>query len=213
MGIKKALFLLFFVMVELFSKECADQYDNEAFLDAPGRLGDIIDEGLDGLPIFGNSKIYAKLNFKKIKREGKIYFIKSGSYKKERDYIYPVVSGIWKYHIDKNGYVDEFDIADVFGYKDSVESVANEINSDFEGMWRSWGGDEYALKLLPEDAQLRYEKYYISLNVYLYGIREDATNLKNTVIDYHFLNYTNEVNQYLKCKEENAKKSTFKRKR
>ncbi len=200
MNLKKFLFFLLFVVVALFSKECADQYSNEAFLDAPMRVGDILDEGLKGLPLFGNTKVYKKLGFGKIKIDGADWYIKPGSYIKERDYIYPIKSGLWKYHIDKNGFIDEFDIADAYSYKDRVESVTNEINSDFEGLWSRWGGDDYALELLPEDAQLRYGNFYLSLNVYLYGVKEDATNLKNTVVDYQFLNYTNEVNQFLKCK-------------
>ena len=199
---KRVIFVLLFVVSLLFSKECADQYNDEAFLDAPSRLGDIVDEELKGLPLFGNAKAYKKLGFKKIKIDEENWYIKPGSYIKEKDYIYPIKSGLWKYHVNKESFVDEFDIADAYSYKDKVESVANEINSDFEGMWSRWGGDDYALKLLPEDAQLRYGNFYLSLNVYLYGVKEDATNLKNTVINYHFLNYTNEVNQYLKCKNE-----------
>jgi len=211
-NIKSIIFILLFGVSLLFSKECADQYNDEAFLDAPLRLGDILDEALKGLPLFGSATAYKNLGYKKIKIDGEDWYIKPGSYVREKDYIYPVKSGLWKYHVDKRDFVDEFDIADAYGYKDRVESVANEINSDFEGLWSRWGGDDYALKLLPEDAQLRYGNFYLSLNVYLYGVKEDATSLKNTVIDYRFLNYTNEVNQYLKCKEENAKKSTFKRK-
>ncbi len=184
----------------LFSKECADQYNNEAFLDAPMRVGDILDEGLKGLSLFGSAKLYKKLGFKIVKIDKEEYYIKPNSYKKLGDYIYPIKSGLWKYHIDKNGFVDEFDIADVYSYKDRVESVASEINSDFEGLWSKWGGDDYALKLLPEDAQLRYGSFYLSLNVYLYGVKEDATNLDKTVVNYHFLNYTDEVNRYIKCK-------------
>ncbi len=199
--IKRVLFILLLSFVSLFAKKCADQYNNEAFLDAPLRVGDIFDDGLKGLPLFGSAKIYKKLGYKKIKIDGETWYIKPNSFKKEGDYIYPVVSGLWKYHVDKSGFVDEFDLADAYSYKDKVESVANEINSDFEGLWSKWGGDEYAFKLLPEDAQLRYEKFYLSLNVYLYGVEEDATNLKNTVVNYHFLNYTNEVNQFLKCKK------------
>jgi len=201
-NIKSIIFILLFGVSLLFSKECADQYNDEAFLDAPSRVGDILDESLKGLPLFGSAAAYKNLGYKKIKIDGEDWYIKPGSYAREKDYIYPVKSGLWKYHIDKNRFVDKFDIADAYGYKDSVESVANEINSDFEGLWSRWGGDDYALKLLPEDAQLRYGNFYLSLNVYLYGVKEDATSLKNTVIDYRFLNYTNEVNQYLKCKEE-----------
>ena len=193
---------MLFIFSFVFAKECADQYNPENFLDAPMRVGDILDDALKNLPLFGKEKVYNKLKFKKVSFDGKSWYAKPNSYKKEGDYIYPQISGLWKYHVGKNGYIDEFDIADAYSYKDRVESVANEINSDFEGLWSRWGGDDYALKLLPEDAQIRYENFYFSLNVYLYGVKEDATNLKNTVVNYHFLNYTNEVNQFLKCKKE-----------
>ncbi len=208
--IKRVVFILLIGISTLFSKECADQYSDKSFLDAPSRLGDIIDEGVKGLALFADGKIYKKLGFKKIKIDGKNWYIKANSFIKQRDYIYPKVSGLWRYHIDKNGFVDEFDIAEVYSYKDGVESVANEINSDFEGLWRSWGGDDYALKLLPEDAQLRYGSFYLGLNVYLYGVKEDATNLDKTVINYHFLNYTDEVNRYIKCKNKRRGKDAKK---
>lgn len=194
--------IVFFLLIgiSLFAKQCADQYDSEAFLDAPERLGEIIDSGLKGLPLFGKADAYNKLGFKKMVIDDRVYYINPKMITKEKDYIYPVKSGLWKYHIDKNGKIDEFDIADAFSYKDGAQSVANEVNSDFEGLWNKWGGDDYALLMQPEDAQLRYGNYYLSLNVYLFGVEEDATSLKNTVVDYHFLNYTNEVNQYLKCK-------------
>ena len=80
---------MLFAVSLLFSKECADQYNDEAFLDAPSRLGDIVDEGLKGLPLFGNAKAYKKLGFKKINIDEENWYIKPGSYVKEKDYIYP----------------------------------------------------------------------------------------------------------------------------
>ncbi len=198
----RILSLIFLLSLALFSKQCADQYDPEGFLDAPERLGEIIDDNLKGLPLFGKAKAYEKLGFKKREIWGKEYFVKEGSFVKEGDYYYPVKSGLWRYHVDGKGYVDEFDVADTFGYKDKIENVASELNSDFEGLWSGWGGDSFAMRLQPEDAQLRYYRYYISMNVYLFGVDEDATELKNTVVDYRFLNYTDEVNNYIKCKEE-----------
>ncbi len=185
----------------LQAKECGDQYNPENFLDAPDRVGEIIDSGLKKLSLFGDVKIYKQLGFIKAKIDDKIYYIDKKSIKKVGDYIYPTKSGLWRYHLDKNGQVDEFDIAEVFEYKDSLESVASEINSDFEGLWSRWGGEAYFHKLYPEDAQIRYGANYLTLNVYIYGVKDDATTLKNSTVDYRFLNYTDEVNNYIKCKE------------
>ncbi len=198
----RVLFFVLLFSLSLFSRQCADQYDPEGFLEAPERLGEIIDENLKSLKLFGKAKEYQKrLNFKKVKMWDGEFFVKPNSFVVKRDNYYPIKSGLWRYHVNENGYVDEVDIADTFEYKDRVESVANEINGDFEGLWRGWGGDSYTLHLQPEDAQLRYISYYLGLNVYLFGVKEDATKLKNTVVDYRFLNYTDEVNNYIKCKE------------
>ena len=199
----RILFIVLLLSLSLFSRQCADQYDPEGFLDAPERLGEIIDENLQGLKLFGDAKEYAKkLHYKKMKMWEDEYFVKPNSFIKEGDHYYPTVSGLWRYHVGENGMVDEVDITDAYEYKDAIESVANEINSDFEGLWRGWGGDSYSFHLKPEDAQLRYFSYYLNLNVYLFGVKEDASTLKKTVVDYRILNYTDEVNNYIKCKEE-----------
>ncbi len=202
------LLFCFFV----FAKECPDQFDSKGFLDAPFRVGEIVDGGLKSLKLFGSFKEYKKLGFELVKTVDGRYYLKKGCFIKVGDEIYPKCSGLWRYHLNKNGNVDEFDIAEVFEYQDRLEDVANEINSDFEGLWSDWRGDAYGYHLFPEDAQLRYGNVYIAFNVFIYGVKEDATTLKNTVVDYRFLNYTNEVKNYLKCKEEDEKKSTFKRK-
>ncbi len=195
------IFVVLFLITLSFSKQCADQYNPEGFFDAPQRLGEIVDSNLKHLKLFAKAKEYKELHFGKLKINNKIYFVKKDSFVKKGDYIYPVKSGLWRYHVDKNGNVDELDIADAFEYKDTAESVANEINSDFNGLWSRWGGSAYAMKMIPDDAQIRYGSFYLSMTVYLYGVKDDATDLKNTTIDYHLLNYTNEVNGFIKCKK------------
>jgi hypothetical protein len=195
------IFIVLFLITFVFAKQCADQYNPEGFFDAPRRLGEIVDNNLKNLKLFGKVKEYKKLHFKKLKISNKMYYVKKSSFVKKGDYIYPLISGLWKYHIDKNGNIDELDIADVFEYKGDVESVANEVNGDFNGLWSRWGGSAYAMRMVPEDAQIRYGSFYLSMTVYLYGVKEDATELKYTTIDYNILNYTNEVNRFIKCKE------------
>ncbi len=199
--VTRVIFSLIFIALLLKAEKCADQYNPKNFLDAPDRVGEIIDNGLKNLPLFGDGAVYKVLGFEKVKIDDKVYYIDKKFIKKVGDYIYPLKSGLWRYHLDKNGQVDEFDIADVFEYKDSLESVASEVNSDFEGLWSRWGGEAYAHKLYPDDAQLRYGDNYLTLNVYIYGVKDDATTLKNSTVDYRFLNYTNEVSNYTKCKE------------
>jgi len=48
--LKKTIVFLV-ISISLVAKQCADQYSDEAFLDAPERLGGIIDEGLKS-PLF-----------------------------------------------------------------------------------------------------------------------------------------------------------------
>jgi len=200
------IFLIILFISSLFSKQCADQYNPEKFLDAPDRFGEIIDANLKNIKLFASVKEYLKLHFKKMKICDKIYFVKKNSFIKKGDYIYPVKSGLWKYHINKYTKIDEIDIADVYNYKDSIGSVSDEINSDFEGLWRRSGGSAYEAKLLPEDTQIRFGKKYIALSVYLYGLRDDSTELNTTVVDYHILNYTREVDKFMECSEKNKKK-------
>ncbi len=97
--------------------------------------------------------------------------------------------------------IKEFDIIknELYKYKD--ESIASEINDNFGYWWNDWNEDGYEMQLTPEQTLVKYENYYFSLSVFIYGVLGDATKLKTTQVKYSFYNYTNQVNQYIKCKK------------
>jgi hypothetical protein len=86
-------------------------------------------------------------------------------------------------------------------YKFTQNDIANEINNNFGGFWNDWIEDGYEMQLTPEDTQFRYKNHYLSMEVLIYGVVDDATKLKGTVVKYKFYNYTKEVNKYIACKK------------
>ena len=84
-------------------------------------------------------------------------------------------------------------------YKFSDLEIANEINGNFKGFWSDWIEDGYEMQLVPEDTLFKYQNNYLSLSVYIYGVKGDATKLKTTTVKYEFYNYTKHVNEYIKC--------------
>ena len=56
------------------------------------------------------------------------------------------------------------------------------------------------MQLTPEQTLFKYNNFYLSLSVFIYGVIGDATKLKTTTVKYHFYNYTKEVNKHIICK-------------
>ncbi len=193
------LFLSLF-SVFLYASDCADEYNYKNFPTAPEEFKDVT---IDALKNFMDKPVKNFENFVKTDIDGSIYYLKRDSYVKLRDYYYPSKNGVWKLHANKNGKVDEIDIAIIKLYKDPAEDLANELNDDLGNLWLKWDGDAYGYKMVPEYTQLNLEGYYLSVDAFIFGSQNDATGLENSVIDLHIINYTHEVEEFKKCQASN----------
>ena len=104
-------------------------------------------------------------------------------------------------NIKINKKTDEFDIKKAELYKFSEFEIAQEINENFGGFWSDWIEDGYEMQLTPEHTLFKYNNFYFSLSVFIYGVTGDATKLNATTVKYHFYNYTKEVNKHIICEK------------
>lgn len=85
-------------------------------------------------------------------------------------------------------------------YRFNPIDIATEVNGNFGGFWNDWIEDGYEMQLTPESTLFRYNEHYFSLEVFIYGVKGDATKLKGTKVRYRFYNYTPQVMKHIKCK-------------
>ena len=104
--------------------------------------------------------------------------------------------------INFNKQKDKFNIEQKELYRFKDIDIANDINENFGGFWSDWIEDGYEMQLTPEHTLFKYNNFYFSLSVFIYGVVGDATKLKATTVKYYFYNYTTEVNKYMKCKKD-----------
>jgi hypothetical protein len=138
------------------------------------------------------------MNHSFFEQTSKNTFFKKESFIQQKEYIYPIKQGLWKYKT-KNNYVDEINIARTEIYRFKDEDIANSINDDFDNFWMDYIEDGYSMQLTPEQTLFRYNGEYFTFSVYIYGVKGDATPLKGTVVNFWFKNYTHEVNEYIQC--------------
>ena len=103
------------------------------------------------------------------------------------------------YKIDKKDKIFSIIKKELYQYRD--EEIASEINDSFGYLWNDWIEDGYEMQLSPEQTLIHYNGHYLSLEVFIYGIKGDATKLNKTEVKYSFYNYTNEVHKHIKCKK------------
>ncbi len=195
----KILYVLFLMTFSLFGATCADQYNNQNYATASDNFGDIVG---DNLQRYFEKNIKNFQDFQKKDIQGEVYYLKKGAYTKHGDSYYPLKNGVWKLHADKGGKIDELDLAKDTLYQDPAEDIANDLNSDMGNLWARWGGDAYGYYMIPEYVQLNYKNFYISLKAFIYGSEGDSTGLKKAIIDFYIINNTDEVNKYIKCKQQ-----------
>jgi hypothetical protein len=189
--------MVFFV--SLLASECNDEYNYANFPTAPEELKEYIGNSLE---IYMDKNIKTFPDFKRKRVEGgEIYYIKDGSFVKFGEFYYPAKDGVWKLHVNKNGIIDEIDFAKINPYKDPAEDLANELNDDLGNLWVKWDGDAYGYKMVPEYTQLHLDDFYLAMDAFIFGSEDDATGLKNSIIDLHFINYTHEVREFIECQK------------
>ncbi|WP_458701282.1 hypothetical protein ACKGJI_04020 [Sulfurospirillum sp. 1307] len=186
----KIIFALFVIFINLFAQNCNDEYSNKKYLTSPENFSDIVEVKFDK---WFDKKV--SKDFIKIKNN----YYKKNSYKIHKDYIYPIKSGIWKLHIDKNNLIDEIWFAKVLNYQNDNESMSNEINDDLDHLWLDWNEDQYEAIMQPEDIKLHVDNFFITLNLYMYGNKDNQLKIKKSTLNFHMINNTHEVNNFLKC--------------
>jgi len=192
----KFILMFFLTTLFLFGSNCADQYNSKNYSYISGNFGDIVG---DSLKKYFDKDIKNFKEFKKTTILGEFYYLKKGSFIKNRDNYYPIKNGVWKLHVDKNSKIDELNFAQKRLYVDPAEDIANNLNSDLDNLWTKWDGDAYGHYMIPEYVQLRYDDFYISLKAFIYGSEGDSTGLKNAFVDFYIINNTHEVNEYIRC--------------
>ena len=179
----------------LFANECADEFSPDKFVDSSDFLEDLIETNFQEVALFGTAKEYGKLGF----TQNKEYFYKSDSYTTYRAYTYPKVMGFWKYKLNQQAKVDEVNIAQLESSREETLVLANMITSDFEGPWNKWDGDAYEHYLVPEFTRIKYKEKYLSLKVIFWGVKDDSARVERSTINYQLINFTEEVNGYIRC--------------
>lgn len=192
----KKLLLTLIISLNLFANDCSPYYNPNKFYEAPEYLATLIEENIEqhGLTLFGKAKSYEKLNFEK----AETLYIKKDSFTQLKEYKYPNKTQLWKYKIKDNS-VDEINISRAEYYRFADLEIANEINENFEQFWSDWIEDGYSMQLVPEQVLFQYKQHYFSFSVFIYGIKNDATQLENTVVNYWFKNFTPQVNEHIEC--------------
>ena len=187
---KKILLILTFLLTFNYAKDCSPYFNPEKFYETPEILVEILDEnfpnGIFSIDIFKN---YIKYNNETLKSDS---FIKKG------DYIYPIKNGVWKYKKIKDK-IDEVNLARVEIYRFSDIDIANTINDDFDNFWNDYVENAYEMQLTPEQTLFRYNHTYFTMSVFIYGVKGDSTPLKGTVVNLWLKDYTKEVNTYIEC--------------
>jgi len=192
----KKLLLTLIISVTLFANDCSPYYNPNKFYEAPEYLATLIEENIEnlGLTLFDKTAAYEKLSFKKEKNT----YTKKESYIQLKEYQYPNKTQFWKYK-SNNNVVDEINISHTEYYRFADLEIANEINENFEQFWSDWIEDGYSMQLVPEQVLFQYKDYYFSFSVFIYGIKNDATQLEKTVVNYWFKNFTPQVNEHIEC--------------
>ena len=181
------------------SANCPDDYTPASFEEASDELVDFVDEYF----------IDAKLPFLPGKRELKqlgLLPIKAGLYQlpdamtKSGRGMYPSRAGIWRVEFPGDGI--EIVHLLVREPRQLAESEAfNRTNDAVGGLFADYDNGAYILRMLPEDVRQKINGRYVALNVHIYGVIGDATELNTTVTDFIFTDYGTMVERYRECRK------------
>jgi len=184
---KKYILIIILLSRSLFANDCADEFSPEKFQESPSFFEDLVD-----MTPIGEKK---ELGFEK---KGDTFY-KSNSYVTYKAYTYPTTNSFWSYKVDKSGKIYEVNISQIESSRLDDETLTQMLNDDFEGAWRVWDGDGYEHYMVPEFVRFRYGNKYLSLKTYFWGIEGDSARVDKSTINYEIIDFTDEVNGYIKC--------------
>jgi len=200
---KQIIISILIIASTLFAQQCPDEFSPQKFEESPAFFEDLIDDNFLNVTAFGQQQEYKKLGF--VKQRNTFYKLKS--FKVYKDYKYPNINGLWSYKVNKQGKVYEVNISQIESERINDTTLTDMINSDFEDVWRKWEGDAYEHYMEPEFVRFKYKNLYLSLKVYFWGVEGDSARVDKSTISYQIIDFSDEVNGYIRCLNANLKHS------
>jgi len=177
---------------------CHDSYSAASFEAADDDLQEFIDEYFHDakIPFFPGQKQLKKLGLLP-KGKGvyqKPYVLqKAGGHRR-----YPVTPGLWRV-VDLGGGVWEDHLLIREPQRLAETQAFNTYNDLLGEPFADYDDQAYIMLLQPEDVRRRFEGHFFTINVHIYGLRDDATALPRTVSDVILTDYTAWVEQNRQC--------------
>jgi len=183
----------------LAAKTCPDHYNPRWFEEASDELVLIIDEYFTDRNISFPPQLQEvkKLGLKKVSNS---LFQLPQATRDYKEYRFPVHPGIWRYEQYKEGITVTHLLLKEPEKLSEIKAI-NTYNDLLGAYWGDYSVTAYRMRLTPEDTRIRYQNRYFELNVDLYGLKNDATPLKQTYADIAIRDYTAQVNAFIRCEE------------
>jgi len=179
---------------------CHDNYSAGSFEEAGDDLVEFIDEYFTSaqLPFLPQ-----KPDMKSLKlpaQGGGIYRAPDALHPGGGHRLYPTRPGLWKI-IDLGGGIWEYHLLIREPQLLAETQAFNTWNDLLGEPFADYDDQAYAMTLQPEDIRRQYEGRYFTLNVTVYGLRNDATQLPQTYADVILTDYTTWVKQNRQCRQ------------
>jgi len=177
---------------------CHDSYSVASFEKANDDLQEFIDEYFHDarIPFFPTKKQLKNLGL--LPKEKGVYqkphaLKRAGGHRR-----YPITPGLWK-AIDLGDGVWEYHLL-IREPQCLAETQAFNTDNDLLGEpFADYDDQAYIMLLQPEDVRRRSMEHFFTINVHVYGLRDDATALPRTVSDVILTDYTAWVEQNRRC--------------
>ena len=117
-----------------------------------------------------------------------------------RDLRFPIHPGLWRYEHYRQGISTTHLLLKEPDRLSEITAI-NTYNDLLGAYWGDYAVTGYQMTLEPEDSRIRYKDRYFELNVKIYGLKNDATPLSYTYADLQFRDYSNQVHDFMRCKE------------
>ena len=176
---------------------CPDDYAPASFEEASDELTDLIDEYFTdaGIPFPPPKERLRSLGL--VPKGGGIY-LRPGSLIRRGRNIYPFAPGIWKVEFPGDG-IEIVHLLIREPQRLTEAEAFNTYNDRVGGLFADYDDQAYGLRMLPEDVRQHSQGRYFTLNVRIYGVADDATDLNRTVADLIFTDYGRMVQRYRQC--------------
>ncbi len=181
------------------SAPCHDNYSAASFEEAGESLAEFIDEYFVSahLPFLPARPDMAAL---KLPPAGPgIYRAPDALHTGGGHRLYPTRPGLWKV-VNLGGGIWEYHLLIREPQILSETQAFNTYNDLLGEAFADYDDQAYAMTLQPEDVRRQYRDRYFTLNVTVYGLRDDATQLPRTFADVILTDYTAWVRQNTRCR-------------